>query len=171
MKNVLWYNQISPLQLNNEYIEFVSSWKYLGCTVISGKTFAFSTSSELGAFYASTNSILRSLRKPNELVQMNLLYTNCVPCLTYCAEVKNLGSTDMHKCNVALNDSIRRIFSYQRWESTRQLRQQLELPNIYEIFESRKSRFSLKNTESGNLVIRELTRNLFLWLGRFFCSL
>ena len=123
---------------------------------------SLSNSSELGAFYASSNSILRSLRKPNELVQMNLLYTNCVPCLTYCAEVKHLSSTDMHKCNVALIDSIRRIFSFQRWESTRELRQQLEFPNIYEIFESRRSRFTLKNMDSRNLVIRELTRNLLL---------
>ena len=148
--------------MNGENIEFVSTWKYLGCTVNSGRTFSFTTSSELGAFYASTNSILRSLRKPNELVQMNLLYTNCVPCLTYCAEVKHLSSTDMHKCNVALNDSIRRIYSFQRWESTRELRQQLEFPNIYEIFESRRSRFTLKNMDSRNLVIRELTRNLLL---------
>ena len=68
----------------------------------------------------------------------------------------------MHKCNVALNDSIRRIFSFQRWESTRQLRQQLEFPNIYEIFESRRSRFTLKNMNSDNFVVRELTRSLSL---------
>ena len=58
---------VLPLRLNEECIEFVPSWKYLGCTIDSGRTFAFSIGSELGAFYASANSILRSLRgMPND---------------------------------------------------------------------------------------------------------
>ena len=102
-------------------------------------------------------SILRSVKKPNELVLMNLLYSNCVPSLTYCAEVKDLSSANMHKCNVALNDSIRLIFTYNRWESTRHLRQQLHFPNIYEIFHSRKCHFLEKNRTSFNAVVRHLT--------------
>ena len=148
---------ISPLTLNNEDIEFVPFWKYLGCTVVSGTTLSFSTSNELGPFSASSNSILRSLKKPNELVLMNLLYSNCVPNLTYCAEVKELSSAEMHKCNVALNDCIRRIFTYNRWESTRQLRQQLNFPNVYELFYSRKKQFLKKNARCSNDVIRLIT--------------
>ena len=115
--------QIQPLVLNGEIIEFVTKWKYLGCTVMSTPKFSFSNETELNAFYCSANSILRSLKRPNELVLMKLLYSNCVPNLTYCAEVKELTSSDMNRSNVALNDSIRRIFSYNRWECTRYLRQ------------------------------------------------
>ena len=150
---------IEPLVLNNESIEFVNKWKYLGCTVVSTPKFAFSNDSELSAFYCSANSILRSLKKPNELVMMKLLYSNCVPNLTYCAEVKELTSVYMHKCSVALNDSIRRIFSYHRWESTRCLRQQLHHPNIVEIFASRHKQFSERNREHANAVVRDLTIN------------
>ena len=146
--------------LNGEPIEFVTSWKYLGCTVTNGKKLSFSTQTELNSFYASCNSILRSIRRPNELVLMNLLYSNCVPTLTYCAKVKDLSHADMHKCNVALNDAIRRIFTYNRWESTRQLRQQLSLPNIYEIFHSRKNNFIHKNSSCSNRIIRDLTLRL-----------
>ena len=64
-------NAISSLELNNEPIEFVPFWKYLGCTIVSGAKMSFSTSTELGAFYASSNSILRSMKKPNELVLIN----------------------------------------------------------------------------------------------------
>ena len=145
---------IEPLVLNNESIEFVNRWKYLGCTVVSTPKFAFSNDSELSAFYCSVNSILRSLRKPNELVMMKLLYSNCVPNLTYCAEVKGLICS-----SVALNDCIRCIFSYQRWESTRYLRQQLHLPNIVEIFSLRHKRFSERNREHANAVVRDLTIN------------
>ena len=114
----------APLLLNNESIEVVSEWKYLGCTLISNKgKLTFSNRSELCSFYGSSNSILRAVCRPNELVLMKLLYSVCVPSLTYCAEVKDLSSSDMHACNVALNNSIRHIFSYNRWESTRHLRQ------------------------------------------------
>ena len=96
---------ITPLTLNSEAIEIVPSWKYLGCTIISGAKLSFSIASDLSSFYCSANAILRSRILQNELVQMNLLYSHCVPCLTYCAEVKKLTCGDMNKCT--LNDSIR----------------------------------------------------------------
>ena len=46
---------ISPLILNGETIDFVPEWKYLGCVLEAGKTLSFSTKSDLGAFYASSN--------------------------------------------------------------------------------------------------------------------
>ena len=155
-------NLITRLRLNDEELDFVDSWKYLGCTIVSGAKFSFSTTSELAAFYASSNSILRSLRKPNELVLMNLLYSNCVPNLTYCAEIKDLSGAETNKYNVALNNCIRGIFSYNRWESTRQLRQQLHFPNISEIFASRRANFLRKCFESSNPVIRDISRTLML---------
>ena len=72
---------------------------------------------------------------------MNLLYPNCVPGLTYASEVKDVTSREMQEMNTALNDAIRRIFSYNRWESTRLLRQQLGFPNVTEIFQKRRDRF------------------------------
>ena len=89
---------------------------------------------------------------------MNLLCSNCVSGLTHAAEVKILSSSEMNDCNVALNNSIRRIFSYNRWESTRHLRQQLSFPNITEIFHSRSRKFITQclNGETGNKVIIRL---------------
>ena len=66
----------------------------------------------------------------------------------------------MNKCNVALNDSIRKIFTYNHWESTRQLRQQLNYPNICETFDSRKRKFLRNNAQSSNDVIRRITNDL-----------
>ena len=103
---------------------------YLDVTIVSGAKLSFSCKKELSNFYRSFNCLLSAVRKPNELVMMNLLYSNCVPCLTYAAEVKELTSSEFHESNVALNDAIRRIFSYNRWESTRTLRQQLGFSNI-----------------------------------------
>ena len=77
---------------------------------MSTPKFSFLNETELNAFYCSAISILRSLKRPDELVLMKLLYSNFVPNLTYCAEVKELASSDMNRSNIALNDSIRRIF-------------------------------------------------------------
>ena len=153
---------VEPLYLNSQPIEYVIEWDYLGTTVVSGKVFSFSPASDLRSFYRAANSVLsaHSHRRPNEMVQMRLLYSMCVPVLTYAADVKEFSSGDMHNCNVALNDAIRRIFSFHRWESPRTLRQQLKLPNVYEIFHSRKLRFMMKCQRSSNQVIAYLTNKL-----------
>ena len=129
---------IDPLTLKNEPMEYVTKWAYLGVTVVAGTNMSFSCRRELSNFYRSFNSLLSAVQKPNEVVLMSLLYSNCVPCLTYAAEVKVLTSSEIHDCNVALNDSIRRIFSYIRWESTRTLRQQLNFQNVPEILSARR---------------------------------
>ena len=152
-------NLITPLTLNGQKIDFVTNFKYLGCTITSGAKLTFSIAPELSAFYCSANSILRSNLIQNELVQMHFLYSHCVPCLTNCAEVKELTSAEMHKCNVALNNSIRTIYSYNRWESTRFLRQQHKLPNIVEIFFSRKKSFVENIRGMNNLVVRSVMRH------------
>ena len=147
---------MEPLILNNEPLEFVPQWTYLGTTIVANDSLSFSCQSDLSKFYRSFNSLISAVQKPNELVLMNLLYANCVPTLSYVAEVKDLTSREMNDCNVALNNSIRRIFSYNRWESTRLLRQQLGFPNITEIFQSRRQRFNSKCQMSYNSVIRFL---------------
>ena len=151
---------VAPLYLNGQQIEYVSQWTYLGTTIVAGKDFSFSPTNDLRSFFRSANSVLSVQRKPNELVQMNLLYSMCVPILSYAAEVKVFRYNDMHNCNVALNDAIRRIFSFNRWESPRELRQQLKLSNLYEIFASRKAQFEKGCRNSYNGVIAFLTNRL-----------
>ena len=132
------------LLLNGQSIEYVSEWKYLGCLISSGKEFSFSCKSDLRAFRRSANSILSSLRKPNEQVLMKLLYSFSVPILTYASEIKTFSYSDMHDCSVALNNAIRRIFSYNRWESIRTLRQQFGYHDLTTTFALRKRKFLSK---------------------------
>ena len=68
--------------------------------------------------------------------------------------MKDVPNREIQEMNVALNDAIRRIFSYNRWESTRTLRQQLGFPNITEIFQKRRTRFLEKTAQSDNALIR-----------------
>ena len=86
---------ICDLMLDGKPLEFVHQWKYLGVTVAAGLSPDFSARPALASFYRAVNSILSVLRKPDELVLMNLLYSNCVPILSYGAETVEFSNSDM----------------------------------------------------------------------------
>ena len=134
--------QIGPLLMYGEPIEYVPEWNYLGATIVAGTRLAFSCKGDLAKFYRSINSLLSATRKPNESILMHLLYFNCVPNLTYVA--------DMQTCNIALNNAIRRIYSYDYWDSTRSLRQRFGFSNIFEIYYARQGDFRIKSLSHRN---------------------
>ena len=108
------------------------------------------------------NSILNVLKKPDVLVQMHLLYTNCVPILTYACSVKEYPSREMMDCNTAVNDAIRKIFSYNRWESVRELRNGCGYKSLTEIFAIAKSKFHGSLDAHTNTVLNQLYRINFI---------
>ena len=109
-----------------------------------------------GGFYAKSNSILQANMNLDKPVLMHLLYTNCVSSLTFAAEVKQLTANDMRTLNTAVNDSIRRIFSFNRWESVRTLRMNYGYDSsLYEItFEKRKIAFHRGLETHPNATVR-----------------
>ena len=88
---------------------------------------------------------------------MRLLYSNCVPALTYACEVKVHESRDMTKMDVAVNDSIRKIVGFQRWESTRSLRQSYGHNSICETFGKRRQLFLENIPRTKNPILISLT--------------
>ena len=87
---------------------------------------------------------------------MQLLFTNCVPTLTYACAVKEYPSAQMLECHVALNDAIRKIFTYNRWESVRELRKSYGYKSLSEIFASHSQNFRHGLTAHSNLTLRRL---------------
>ena len=132
---------IKPLILNGNEIDIVTKWRYLGTTIVSGKSLSFSAKSELRNFYCSANSLLSAKLKPDETILMHLLFSICVPTISYASEIKQFSSSEMHSCNVAMNNAIRRIFGYNRWESIRSLRQTFGYKDIYSSFQQRHNKF------------------------------
>ena len=145
------------LLLNNNPIEIVNKWKYLGFTVTSGKNvFSFDSSVELTSFYRSSNCLINALYKPSEEVLMRLFYSNCVSIFAYGAEIKDYLAKDMSKINVAINDGIRKIFGWHRWESVRHLRQLFGYSDIYSIFAIRARNFNAMLRTVPNKVLNYL---------------
>ena len=87
---------------------------------------------------------------------MHLLYSNCVPVLTYAAEVKEFNAREMSSINVAINNAIRKIFSFGRMESVRFLRELCGYKSIYDLYATRKKTFLEKIPLCQNLVLNHL---------------
>ena len=87
---------------------------------------------------------------------MQLLYSNCVSGLTYACEVRAHKSREMTQMEVAVNDSVRKIFGYNRWESTRFLRMSSGYDSITETFAKRRVSFLEKIKYTGNPVLESL---------------
>ena len=97
--------------------------------------------------------MMRGMTRPKENVLLQLLYRNCIPRLTYGAAVKNPSASEKHRLNVSVNNAIRRIFGFKRWESIRYLREFYRLDSIEVIFAKAKGRFEfgVANHENGTL--------------------
>ena len=113
----------AKLSLKGHDIDFVQEWNYLGTTIISGDRFNFSTRKEVANFFRASNAILNTLDDAHEHTLLFLVYSNCVPILTYASSVKLLSSEEMLYCNKALNDVLRKIFGFQDWRSIRILQE------------------------------------------------
>ena len=153
-KNSASIDSLAQLNLGGQDIKFVSSCKYLGFHIISGKHFKFSVHEDLCSFFGSVNSVLTCLSQPRENVQLQLLYTNCVPRLTYGAAVKEPTASEKHQLNVALNNAVRKIFGFRRWESIRYLREFYNYDSIEIMFAKAKRRFETSLANHENRVLR-----------------
>ena len=149
-------NSLEKLWLENEPIEYVKSCRYLGFHIISDKKLTFSSTECLRGFFGSVNSIMSLLTRPTENVLMQLLYSNCVPKLTYGAAVKDLSSAEKHQYNVAVNNAVRRIFKFRYWQSIRQLREFYKFDAIEIIFAKARKRFLRSIANHGNSLLRFL---------------
>ena len=88
---------------------------------------------------------------------MQLLFSNCVPRLTYGAAIKDLSSSEKQQVNVALNNVIRRIFKFRHWQSIRQLRECYGFKSIEVMFGIARKRFTLSLTNHSNAILRFLS--------------
>ena len=147
---------LPQISLNEEPIDYVMSCRYLGFYIVSSKRFKCSFNQDLCGFYGSVNSILTSSYCPNENVQLQLLYSNCVPKLTYGAAVKDPTASEKQQYNVAINNAVRRIFGFRRWESIRQLREFYGFDSIEIMFLKAKNRFLSSLAIHSNLTLRSL---------------
>ena len=151
--NNLSSNDYAPLNINGRNLDFVHEYKYLGVNLVDGKELSFSARPELLSFYRASNALMNGRVKPKNEVLMKLLYSNCVSIFTFSAAVKEFSSAEMSDCNVAINNVIRRIYSYGCSDSVRHIRQTCNLKSIYEIFHLARTKFHTATINSSNKIV------------------
>ena len=142
-------------------LDFAIEYNYLGVIVTAGKTFSTSHLKPLIRFRSAANTVLNIQRKPSEIVLMKLLYSSCVPTMTYACEAVGYTTKQINSLNVALNNCIRRIFSYNRWESVRYLGLSMGYPSYTDILNRRHTNFMENIPLVGNSTLLSLS-NLVL---------
>ena len=146
-----------PIYINSSKIDYVDTTTYLGMKIVSNRGFTFSAEDDLMSFYRAFNAILSTRGKPSDEILMQLMYTNCVSILTYGNGVKEFSSRQMTDCNTAVNNAIRRIFTFHRWESTRSLREGLGYKSLTELFAEAKANFLSSLSHHRNPILRTLS--------------
>ena len=150
-------SSLACVELDGKEIEFVYKCKYLGFYVVSSTNFKLSFQEDLCGFFGSVNSVLTGMTRPKENVLLQLLYRNCIPRLTYGAAVKDPTAAEKHRLNVSVNNAIRRIFGFKRWESIRYLREFYRLDSIEVMFAKARARFETGIANHRNYTLRFLS--------------
>ena len=142
--------------MENVSVDYVQEWKYLGSTITNGKRLSFSVRPDLTSFFRATYAVINVLSDAHPHVLVSLLYSNCVPILTYACAVKEYSSAEMSDCNLAINNVFHKIFGFKEWQSIRAIRQYLGVKSIYEIFKVAQDKFLETGRSHSNLIVRRL---------------
>ena len=159
-KSRIDHESLEPVTLNGIALAYTNSVTYLGTNIVNDKGFSFSCENDLVKFYRASNSILAAANKPSEKIFLQLLYSNCIPTLSYACAVKQFPSRQMQNCNTAVNDALRLIFGYNRWESIRQLRESFGYKSLTDIFGRSRKKFYDRLPYHSNSVVSHIARNM-----------
>ena len=149
---------IAPLSISGSHIEYVKEWKYLGTTLVSGKRFSFTARPDLSSFFRAANAVLNVLTGAQEQILLKLLYTNCVPILTYACAVKRYNQSDMSDCSVAMNNVFRKIFGLTDYRGIRDLRETYSLKSLQELFDEARDRFTESCQTHQNPIVKFIAK-------------
>ena len=146
-----------PITINDEAVDIVTEWRYLGVTLTAGNRLGFSARPDLNSFFRVVNSIIGALKDAHEHVLLSLIYTNCVPILTYASDVKEYSNSELSDYNVAMNSALRRVFGFKQWQSIRVLREAFGFKSLFTLFKKAQDKFLHSCKSHSNATINFLS--------------
>ena len=151
---------IEPMTCNGISLEWVKTIKYLGTYIVSGKKLGFDVASVKRAFYAACNSINSHANTFDEILQLSLHESYCLPLLTYASAAMSLTNQQVNELNVCWNTMYRLVFKFNRWESVRSFIKGLGRLNLDFIFKLLRVKFYDHLRNVSNQVLYKL-----LWIN------
>jgi hypothetical protein len=107
------------MMLDSSPIEWVNSIKYLGVSIVGGKTLSFNSDIMKQSFFAAFNCIYAHARNLDEIIHLILQETYCLPILTYAIAAIKLSAKQIDELDAAWNSVYRKIFDFHKWASVK----------------------------------------------------
>ena len=102
------------MNVGNSQIQWSDKVKYLGITLMSSKSFKVDFSEIRRKFFITVNSILCKCKYTTDIVQLELLETQCFPVILYTVESLDLKASELKELNSWWNSVYRKIFTYNK---------------------------------------------------------
>ena len=109
-------SNLTSLCIGGETLKWSSTLKYLGVHLVSGKHLKVDFDVVKRKFYSACNCVLSNSYNTNELIQLQLQESYCLPILTYACAGLNPDASHIKDLNVCWNSVYRKNFHYNRWE-------------------------------------------------------
>ena len=132
---------ITPMFLGNFCIPWLDSVCYLGVYLVCNNRLSFNFDHTKRSFYAAFNSIRSHAKSLDQLTQLALIESYCLPLLTYVVGAVTFSQRQLHELNVCWNTAYRVIFGFNRWESVKCFIHGLGRLNLVHIIKLFKIRF------------------------------
>ena len=84
--------KLELMMLDSSPIEWVNSLKYLGVTIVGGRTLSFNSYIIKQSFFAACNCIYAHARNLNEIIHLTLQESYCLTILTHASAAIKLST-------------------------------------------------------------------------------
>ena len=158
--------KITNMQLGLDKIVWCDSFKYLGISFTAGKSLRVNIDIIKHKFFAACNSVLGNSHSLDQLIQLQLHESFCLPLLQYGLCAVRLTSAQCADLNCCWNTVYRRIFHFRKYDSVRLCIFGLNRLDFHHIRLNLLLKFVKNCLLSSNVIIQFLVR-LFI-LGKEF---
>jgi len=110
---------LPSLCVGDKTLNWSSTVKYVSVHFVSGKHLSIDFDVVKREFYSAYNCVLSNSHCTNELIQLQLQESYCLPILTYAFPGLRVNASQIRELNVCWNSVYRKIFHYNRWESVK----------------------------------------------------
>src|ERR1043165_8591046 len=143
------------ISLNDAQINYVEKLKYLGCFLVSAKSFKVSLHEMRVKCYKSFNALYSKCCKFTEPVLLHLVSAHCKPFLLYGMEAVSLSNTELNSLNYTYSNAICKIFKVSHC-SVEDILHFTQEPNINNCWLTRRPRLFQRGSVIGNHVVNFL---------------
>ena len=148
--------------LDSFCIPWSASVCYLGVYLVCTNKLSFSFDHSKRSFYAAFNSIYSRANSLDQLTQLSLIESYCLPLLTYVVGAVTFSQRQLQELNVCWNTAFRVIFGFNRWESVKCFIHGLGRLNLVHLIKLYKIRFLFHLLCLNNKVLYNL---FFVYFG------